>query len=190
MPKKRFSKLKGMIKQAKKFGVDITSDDNITAYLDYRDGTSTAYKTSPQARGASKPITLVPFYVGTYSNDKRHAIYMSGRAATQLTALGLSEANLNIDSGGTSGASQGRRVRRYRAATVTVCQKLAAAVTKKSGITLLDYKKINGESYTFPFGQANLVGKKTYPGMCGFLLKEVAKGTVSVAFKQERPGFS
>lgn len=207
MARQRFRKIKGMIKLAKKMGVDITADENIKAYLDYRDGTSTEYKTTPQPRGSSKPATLIPFYVRAFTVDFRHAIKFSGRAAAQLTSLGVTEAGLNIDTGsGDTAAQRGRIVRGFRPAKVIVTLSVTpgtttttdpvtgttttTVVTKKSGITLLDYKKRSGESYTLPFGAANAAGKKTYPEMTGTLLKEIGRGNVTVSFKQEKPGFA
>lgn len=191
MASRRFRKIQGMIKMAKKMGVDISLDDNIAAYLDFRDGTSTVYKTTPQPRGSSKPATLIPFYVRAFTVDYRHAVKFSGRAAVQASSLGVTEAELNIDTGTPdSPAQRGKLVRGFNPAKMIVTLRAAAPTTKKSNITLLDYKKTSGESYTLPFGAANAAGKKTYPEMMGTLLKEVGQGTVTVSFKQEKPGFS
>lgn len=195
----RFRKIKGMIKKAKQFGIDITSDNNVKAYLDFRDGTSTDYKTTPTAKGSSRVATLLPFYTRRFTVDFRHAIKVSGRAATQLTSLGAS-AELGIDLGdagdpttGGTAQARGKIVKGYQPAKmiVRVGTANATATTKKSGITLLDYKTFGKvPSYTLPFGAINTAGKKTYTEQQGNLTKEFAKGANTVSFKQEKPGFA
>lgn len=190
---KRFKKIRGMIKMAKKFGVDITTDDNIKAYLDYRDGTSTsATKPKAVARGGSKIATLLPFYTRRFTADFRHAVKVSGRASTEVVTLGA-EAELGIDLGTTVLTTQatGKVVKGFLPAKAIVKTGAATAATsKKSGITLLDYKSYGGTSYTLPFGAINTAGKKTYVEQVGNLTKTLAVGNNTVSFKQEKPGFA
>lgn len=195
MPK-RFNKIKSLIKKAAKFGVDVTTDDNIKAYLNFREGTSTTYKTTARTKGASQVATLLPFYTRRFTADFRHAVKVSGRAATQITTMGATT-ELGIDLGAAPDATtpttqaRGKLVKGFSPAKVVVKAGTGTAATsKKSGITLLDYKASGGSSYTFPFGAINTAGKKTYVEQCGNLTKELAKGNNSVSFKQERPGFA
>lgn len=196
----RFRRIKKMIKDAKSFGINIDADDNIVAFKKYLSGNSESYEVSKQTRGASVPVTLIPFYVRAFGNQYRHSSKMSGRASQQMTTMGLSQADLNIDAGGsadggdagttaTTAAVPGRKVRGFDPAKVIVTIRLETPITgKKSGITLLDYTRTSGESYTYPFGARDEVGGRTYPEMTGKLLSEAGRGNRTVSFKQETPG--
>ncbi len=184
---KRFRKIRGMIKLAKKLEINVEADDNIIAYQAYRAGTSTVYKTTPQARGSSQPFTLLPFVTADFTS--RYASKMSGRAYTDMGKLGATGATLNIEVGteATATTTTGARIAGFNPAKAIITTLLETPVAKESKITLLTYKRRSGESYTFPFGKKNVHGQRNYPEMTGYLLKELGTGQRTIAFKQEIP---
>lgn len=184
---KRFSKLRYLIKTAKRMGIDVSADDNIKAYKAYRAGDGD-YKTTAVKRGDSQPISLVPFCVVGYTT--KYVVSMSGRSFKQMGTLGVTEARLNIDSGtlNTTNTSQGKKIKGFIPAKAIVSSAVTSAVTTpKSQITLLEYNKLDKKSYTFPFGSQNVDGQKTQLDMQGYLYADLAKGTKNVSFKPEKP---
>lgn len=181
---KRFSQLEYFIKQAKAMSITIDTDDNIKAYKEYKRGTSTTYKTTAVNKLASRPVTLLPFC--TIELTARYAIKMSGRSFSSMTQNGITAAKLNIDATVGTGNAGGTKNRAFAPAKAVLFVGTGTVTTPKSGITLLEYKKRAGASYTYPFGRGTTENQDNYPQMCGILLSDLGVGNRTVSFKPER----
>lgn len=180
----RFSQIKYLIKKAKEMEIVVEEDDNIKAYRAYRRGTSTTYKTTPVNRDSSRPFTLLPFC--TLEDTARYASKMSGRAFASMAQNNITDAKLNIDTTPSTTNLGGTKNTAYAPAKAILFVATGTKTTPKSGITLLEYKKRVGTSYTYPFGRGTEVTQATYPQMCGRLLADLGVGNRNVSFKPER----
>lgn len=183
--RRRFSQLEYLIKQAKAMSITLTdTDDNIKAFREYKRGTSTTYKVTSVNRLSSRPLTLLPFC--TLEATARYATKMSGRSFASLTQNGVTAAKLNIDVSVGSANAGGTKNRAFAPAKVVLFVGTGTNTTPKSGITLLEYKKRGGTSYTYPFGRGTTENQDNYPQMCGILLSDLGVGNRTVSFKPER----
>lgn len=162
---------------------------------------------SQPARGASVPVSLVPFCLYGYTN--KYITRMTGRAKAQMTKLGLSEAECNIDTGTAGTAVTGKKApSKFGAAKMVVFvptadtantpdtgttqagTAVAAEDTDKtpvSAVTGLKYNRRLGNSYTIPFGASATAGQQTQIEMQGYLYVKAAKSGRNVSFKPEKP---
>lgn len=158
-------------------------------------------------RGASVPVSLVPFCLYGYTN--KYITRMTGRAKAQMTKLGLTEAECNIDTGAGGTAVTGKKApSKFGAAKMVVFvptgdvaatpdtgttqagEPAAAEDTDKnplSAVTGLKYKRRLGNSYSIPFGASSTAGQQTQIEMQGFLYVKTAKSGRNVSFKPEKP---
>lgn len=185
---RRFKNIKYLIKQAKRMGIDVSTDDNIKAFKAYLAGDSD-FKRKSVKIGSRAPVSLIPFCVNGYTT--KYLDSLSNRALGAIADAGLSQPKLNIDAGTTAtadDANKGKKVRGYLAARATVAILDPATVTTpKSQILLLEYKRIASVSYTYPYGKADVAGQRTDLEMRGYIYAEAAKGTKTVSFSPERP---
>lgn len=180
----RFAQIKYLIKKAKEMSITIEEDDNIKAYRSYRRGTSTTYKTTPVNRLASRPFTLLPFC--TVEDTSRYVSKMSGRSFASMSQNNVTDAKLNIDTTPGSTNLGGTKNKDFAAAKAVLFVATGTNTTPKSGITLIEYKKRAGSSFTYPFGRGLEATQATYPQMCGRLLSDLGVGNRNVSFKPER----
>lgn len=185
---RRFKRIKYMIKETKRMGIDISTDDNIKAFKSYLAGDST-YKRKSTKVGHRAPISLIPFCVNGYTT--KYIDTISNRSLGAIAEVGLSQAKLNIDAGTTAtadNANKGKKVRGYLAprAHVTVLDP-ATVTTPKSQIILLEYTRIGSAGYTYPYGKADVAGQRTDLEMRGYIYAEAGKTNRTVSFTVERP---
>lgn len=176
------------------------------AYTKFRvEGYPDGYVNQP-ARGSSVPVSLIPF---STNGSGKYITKMSGRASGKMAAIGISQAELNIDAGTGGTAVTGNRApARYSPAKMVVfVPKGSTAYTADSGTTGtgktvtedtdatplsavrgIKYNRRLGNSYTFPFGYIATAGQNTQLLMQGYLYIKTAKGGNSVTFKPEIPG--
>ena len=185
----RFSGIKYLIKEAKKMAITGLADPqpNIAAYKAYRRGTSTAYKTTAVLKTGSHPVTLIPFCAEGITS--RYASKMSGRAFTAMSQNSITDALLNIDSGGASGTQQATvgatKTYGFVPAKAVLFVGTGSTSAATSGITLLSYKKRAGTSYTYPLGKGLTATEETYPQVTGKIFAAVSTGNRTVSFKPE-----
>lgn len=184
---RRFKRIKYLIKETKKMGIDVSADDNIKAFKSFLAGDSDYTRKGTKA-GHRAPVSLIPFCVTGYTT--KYVSIMSQRSLTNIGNVGLSEAKLNIDAGtqaAADDANKGRKVKGYAPAKAHLFVATTTVTTPKSQILLLEYNKINGAGYTYPYGKADVNGQRTDLEMRGYIYAEAAKGAVSVSFSSERP---
>lgn len=159
------------------------------------------------ARGSKVPVSLVPFCLYGYTN--KYVVGMGKRANDMRVALGLSDADLNIDTGTGGTSPTGKKARRpyaparaiitvpkgdaiYKADTGTTTTGQTVAddtdATPISNITGLKYNRRLANSYTVPFGADSTSGQQTQLEMQGVVYAKAARGGRSVSFKPEIPG--
>jgi hypothetical protein len=167
----RFSKIRKSIKDGLE-GVDIT------AYKAYRRG-DTKINAKNVNRGPSVRRILSPFFREDFTDFVGTKI--SGRAFAAMGTVGLTEAKLGlgeIPSPIPTGTLI-RKLRRFSPAKVIVFLPEAGGTptTPKSTITTLEYKKIPGESFTFPFGKRNVPGFRDWLEIMVSLENTLTSGT-------------
>lgn len=158
------------------------------------------------ARGASVPVSLIPF---TNAGNSKYITKMSGRANGKLATLVGGEGILNVDTGaGGTTVTGSKAPSRFKPAKVIIfVPKGSTAYTADSGttstgktvtedtdatpisaVTGLKYNRRLGNSYTFPFGYTSTAGQNSQLLMQGYLYLKCNKAGASVSFKPEIPG--
>jgi hypothetical protein len=177
-----------------------------TSYTKFRvEGYPEGYVNQP-ARGASIPISLIPF---TNAGNAKYITKMSGRAFAKTATLVGGESVLNIDSGAGGSAITGSKApSRFKPAKITIfVPKGSTAYAADSGTTStgktvtedtditplsavrgLKYNRRLGNSYTYPFGYVSTAGQNSQLLMQGYLYIKCAKAGASVTFTPEIPG--
>lgn len=177
-----------------------------TNYTKFRtEGYPAGYVNQP-ARGASVPASLVPFFV---SGNAKYVVKMTGRASGIMSTIGISQAELNIDTGAGGGTVTGTKApsrfsparmivfvpkgdTAYKADTGTTSTGKTVTedtdATPVSAVSGLKYNRRLGNSYTLPFGYVSTAGQNTQLLMQGYLYIKGAKNGRSVSFKPEIPG--
>lgn len=175
-------------------------------YIEFRTkGYPAGYVNQP-ARGASVPVSLVPF---STNGSGKYITKMSGRAHGKTQALVGGEGILNIDTGAGGTAITGSKApSRFKPAKITITVPKGATaytadtgttqtgktvtedtdVTPVSAVTGMKYNRRLGNSYTFPFGYTATAGQNTQLLMQGYLYIKCAKAGASVSFTPEIPG--
>lgn len=178
-----------------------------TAYTTFRTSGYPAGYVNQPARGASVPVSLVPFT--NSSNTAKYVTKMTTRSFTKISTLVGGEAVLNIDTGaGGTTVTGSKAPSRFKSAKMIIfVPKGATAYTADTGTTTtgqtvtedtdatpvskvsgLKYNRRLGNSYTFPFGFVTTAGQNSQLLMQGYLYIKCAKGGASVSFKPEVPG--
>lgn len=177
-----------------------------TNYEKFRvQGYAAGYVNQP-ARGGSTPVSLSPFCLANYTS--KYVTKMSTRAKSRMTAIGISEAEANIDTGAAGTFPSGQKApTKFRPARAVIfvpkgdtayvadsgTTQTGKTVTEDtdatpvSAITGIKYNRRLGNSYTIPFGSSSTAGQKTQTEMQGFLYVRSAKGSRSVSFQIENP---
>jgi hypothetical protein len=150
---KRFSRLKFAVKMLE--GTTPPAGSALANFLLFQAG-NPEYTPKPaegamEARGGSIVRGVNPFGKPIAANANSQKVGVSGRAFTQVTAIGLDATgtggnNLNLlETFNNSGS--------FEAAKITVFTGPSGPGTAtRSTITRLNYKKRAGNSYTYPFG--------------------------------------
>jgi hypothetical protein len=187
MAKQRFSQINYLIKKGKAMGINTDTDDNIVAYRKYRSGTSDAYKVTPANRQSLQPASLIPFCALNFTT--RYMTRFSGRAFAAMGQNGVTQEKLNIDAATNTTEDTGlggQKQKGFESAKMVLFVAAGTSATVKSGILLTNYKRRNGNSFTYPFGKDDKANETTYPHMTGNLYKDFARGNRSVSFKPEK----
>lgn len=147
MPK-RFSRYQFALKANRG---DAQAGSPLGRYKDYKSGANpVAYTRSASSLpGGFNPIYIIPF---GEPEDLYYLTQISERAAGQLSLVGGQTA-LNYIDIGAIGAADKTESNKYTPAAVTVFDPSGAGANQTSQITGVRYKKVPGQSYTFPFGK-------------------------------------
>lgn len=152
----RFSNIRKSIKDG------LTGAD-LTAYKEWRRG-NTKIDAKNVKRGPSVRKILSPFFREGFTDFVGTKI--SGRAFGAVGALSLTDTQLGLSSipSPIPPGTVIRRLKRYSPAKMICFLPTAGGVasTPKSTITTLEYNKIPGESYTFPFGKRDVAGFRNW----------------------------
>lgn len=178
MPRsRRFKILETAIK---KYKAPVTTPGTAFFRYDQFQKGLTEYNVNGQARGDDELQSLVPFGLGDGTN--KLIIQVSGRVTDpNIGANALSRSELGLS----SPVAADDYNENFIPAKIIVKQ-VGASTTATSQITGVPYKKVAGESFTFPFGRKTATDRLFDRQLALYNIVEAAEGKFSTTFTPER----
>ncbi|WP_414622050.1 hypothetical protein [Calothrix sp. CCY 0018] len=187
MPK-RFNNLDAALKYLNPKGTDTESTSEaptgsqLRFYQDWKSGKRAVEygdRDAGSRPGDLKRVTVKPFAFAS-ADTTEYIVDLSARAETNISAAGITAAELGIK----TDISSGTNVSNFQPAKITVAVVGTTTTAGESKLTGRKYRKRAASSYTFPFGRTT--GEAVYSEAKAALLASAQAANRVVTYQPER----